>query len=113
MRRFLVTWVDTVGLLAAARDAGWKEDGEFGPLNYAPYEYHQRCRDFVRRADAVKFARVRTRIDFFGSVEVEEQELEWEPMGDGGPDRHSWETRRHCMVEKDDDTLPVWEAEDA
>lgn len=111
MRRFLVTWVDQLSLLRAAREAGWKEDGDFGPLNYAPHEYHQRSEVFGREADALKYARRRLGIDFFGQVEVEDQELEIEPMDDGGPPLKSWETRRRCYVEAD--SVPAWEAEDA
>jgi hypothetical protein len=107
MRRFLVTWVDEVSLLAAAREAGWK-DGDGGALDYAPPEYHQRSRDFVRQADALKHAKKRLSLDFFGQVEVEDQLLQIEPMDDGGPPLKSWETRRRCYVEEG--TLdPDWE----
>jgi hypothetical protein len=106
--RFLVTWVDSVSLLAAARNAGWK-DGDGGALDYASEENHLRCRDFVRQADALKHARLRLSVDFFGQVEVEEQQLEIEPMDDGGPPLRSWETIRRCSVE-DDGCEPQWES---
>lgn len=110
MRRYLVTWVDADEILDTARKAGWK-DGDDAPLDFAPAEYHQSCQDFPREDVALKFARSRLASDFFGQVEIEDQELEIEPMGDGGPPLRSWETRRYCHVD-DQESSPVWETAD-
>lgn len=87
-QRHIAVWCDKDALLKAARNEGWRDDLDHGPLHYVDhgdFEYSLSAASFD---DAVKVARSKVGADFFGCPRVYRQEY---GPADVPPAAREWE----------------------
>jgi hypothetical protein len=97
-QRYLAVWCDAASLKAAAREAGWDEQSDVGPLDHADTAEHER---YVQRASfdaAVAFAASKIDADYWGCPRVYLQEFG--PADVPAPAR-AWEDVKFWDIEAD------------